>query len=202
MAALDWPVEVVAPVGAEAARTDGDTPEDLALRRSSAKAKEVAADRTGPSLVVGADTVVAFNGEVLGKPGTAADAERMLRLLRGRTHRVITGVTVIDVQSQRLSALSRSTDVAMRQYTDSEVAAYVASGEPFDKAGGYAVQDEAFRPAHRVDGCYLNVVGLPMCDLITLLERHGLVAPLRPEWGPPEECQGCPLRPEKGPTRR
>ena len=82
----------------------------------------------------------------------------------------------------------------MRRYSDAEVAAYVASGEPFDKAGGYAVQDPVFRPAEAVEGCYLNVVGLPLCEVARLLERLGVTPRLNPDWRIPEECVSCSFR--------
>ena len=81
----------------------------------------------------------------------------------------------------------------MRDYTDAEIADYVRSGEPFDKAGAYAVQDRVFKPAECLDGCYLNVVGLPLCELLDMLQRGGVDVTTRPGWRPPKECVGCPL---------
>ena len=78
----------------------------------------------------------------------------------------------------------------MRRYSDAEIAAYVATGEPYDKAGAYAAQDETFSPAERIEGCYLNVIGLPLCDVLLLLERIGARAALKPEWEIPDGCPG------------
>ena len=117
----------------------------------------------------------------------------MLLLLRGGVHAVVTGVTALDGRSGRWLSASKSTEVRMRHYSDQAIAAYVASGEPMDKAGAYAVQDERFRPAQEVHGCYLNVVGLPLCELVDLLAGLGMHRQLRRDWELPEECRNCPL---------
>ena len=108
--------------------------------------------------MLAADTQVVLDGESLGKPADGADAVRMLGALRGREHTVITGVTLLDAGPGRMRTSVRPSDVTMRRYSDAEIWAYVATGDPFDKAGAYAVQDVEFRPA-TVRGCYLNVVG-------------------------------------------
>jgi len=107
---------------------------------------------------------------------------------------VVTGVTAMDSESEATLGETRSTDVTMRRYSYEELEAYVASGDPMDKAGAYAVQAVSFRPADRVQGCYLNVVGLPLCDVVGLLAKLGADARLRPDWRPPDECLDCPLR--------
>lgn len=195
-AAFDTPVRPFAPVGGEASRRNGETPEELVRRLALAKARE-AAKQESRGLILAADTVVVLDGDVLGKPSTPAEAGQMLARLRGCVHRVVTGVTVLDAESGQASFSARSTDVTIRRYSDAEVESYVASGEPFDKAGAYAVQDRSFHPAESVDGCYLNVVGLPMCDVATLLEQQGAGVRLRPDWSPPSECRPCPLRPDE-----
>ena len=139
------------------------------------------------------DTVVVMDGEILGKPAGAEDATRMLRQLRGRSHSVVSGVTALDGASGRWLASARESRVTMREYSDQELAAYVASGGPFDKAGAYAVQDVDFHPASHVEGCYLNVVGLPLCEVATLLARLPTQARLRSDWTPPTQCVDCPL---------
>ena len=190
--ALDQPMEVLAPSNHEAARRSGEPPEDYVLRLALAKAREVA-KQTSDSVVLGADTAVVLDGEVRGKPANSPEATQMLRRLRGRTHRVVTGVVALDGDSGRRVASTRGTDVTMRRYSDGEVAAYVASGAPLDKAGAYAIQDSSFQPAESVEGCYLNVVGLPLCEVVTLLAQLGQSATLRPGWKPPVDCRDCPL---------
>jgi septum formation protein len=122
-------------------------------------------------VVLGADTTVTLDGEILGKPVDGADAARMLRLLSGRTHRVITGVAV--VTAERTEVATEVTAVRFLTLSDAEIAAYVATGEPLDKAGAYAIQGRAARWIPRVEGCYFNVVGLPIALVSVMLE--GLV---------------------------
>lgn len=125
-------------------------------------------DGTQPLTVLGADTTVTLDGAILGKPADEADAARMLRLLSGRIHRVITGVAVVTESSAQVAA--ESTAVEFLPLSDSEIAAYVASGEPMDKAGAYAIQGRAARWIPRIEGCYFNVVGLPVALVSQLLE--------------------------------
>lgn len=157
-----------------------------------ALAKARAARPEPDEMVVAADTLVAVAGEVLGKPSTEPDAWRMLRALRGRSHTVFTGVALRD-SDDRVWGAAVATTVHFRSYSDAEVEAYVASGEPFDKAGAYAVQDERFHPASEVVGCYLNVVGLPLCAVERGLETLGVSVPCPPSGGrervPP--CSFC-----------
>jgi septum formation protein len=136
----------------------GESPEDHVRRLAREKAERVAA--RPEEVVLGADTVVVIDGETLGKPLDAADAARMLRALSGREHRVLTAIclrnasrTVVDVESTRVRFTPLSED---------EIAEYVASGEAMDKAGAYAIQGRASRFIDRVEGCYFNVVGLPI----------------------------------------
>ncbi len=118
--------------------------------------------------VLGADTTVTLDNHMLGKPEDAADAARMLRLLSGRTHRVITGVAV--VTTRRVEVAAEVTGVSFLTLSDEEIAAYVATGEPMDKAGAYGIQGRAARWIPRVEGCYFNVVGLPLALVTTMLE--------------------------------
>jgi septum formation protein len=123
----------------------------------------------GASLVVvGADTTVTLDGEILGKPADGADAARMLRLLSGRTHRVITGIAV--VTAARTEVAAEVTGVRFLTLSESEIAGYVATGEPMDKAGAYAIQGRAARWIPRIVGDYFNVVGLPISLVSTMLE--------------------------------
>lgn len=149
----------------------GEAPEDLVRRLSLAKARAAALTCREPALVVGADTVVVFEGRVLGKPVDVADARRMLRAMRGKAHRVCSAVSVVDMAGGREATWLAETQVRMRPYSDGEIEDYLATGDPFDKAGGYAIQHPGFRPAESVVGCYANVMGLPLCLLAYGLEQ-------------------------------
>ena len=141
-----------------------------AMRLAAAKARSVASE-SGLSLVIAADTVVDLDGRSMGKPETKQEASEMLEALRGRSHAVTTGLAVATPGLGDILSGYETTIVHMRRYTGDEVNAYVASGDPFDKAGGYAVQNPDFAPAERVEGCYLNVVGLPLCRLSELITK-------------------------------
>ena len=132
------------------------------------------AGRGGENLaVLGADTTVVLDSMILGKPADAADAARMLRLLSGRSHRVITGVALATAGGVEVAA--EVTAVRFLSLSDGEIADYVASGEPMDKAGAYAVQGRAARWIPRIDGCYFNVMGLPLALVCALLEGCGIL---------------------------
>ena len=122
--------------------------------------------------VLGADTTVTIDGQILAKPLDAADAARMLRLLSGRTHRVLTGVALVTAEATEVAA--EATAVRFLSLTDEEIAAYVATGEPTDKAGAYAIQGRAARWIPRIEGCYFNVVGLPLALVTAMLEARGV----------------------------
>ena len=192
MKALDLPVEWVVPDGDEGSPRAGESPREFVMRLSLEKARQ-GGGRSSDAVTVGADTAVVAGNEVLGKPANPDEAAQILWLLRGGVHAVVTGVTALDGRSGRWLSASKSTEVRMRHYSDQAIAAYVASGEPMDKAGAYAVQDERFRPAQEVHGCYLNVVGLPLCELVDLLAGLGMHRQLRRDWELPEECRNCPL---------
>ena len=170
VAGLGVPFEVVPPEVEES--PDGEPPEELVRRLALAKAQAAALRHSG-RVVVGADTTVVLEGRILGKPRDDAEAVDMLRSLRGREHRVITGVALVYGEPGISLVEYCESTVAMRDYSDQEIEDYVAAGEAQDKAGGYGVQDEGFHPAARVDGCYTNVVGLPLCTVASLLERAG-----------------------------
>jgi len=144
--------------------------------------------------VLAADTVVVHGGTILGKPHDAAEARQMLRRLRGESHRVITAVAVIP-RGRRVALLRHpQTEVTMRRYTDEEIEASISRGDPFDKAGGYAIQDEILRAVRRYEGCYCNVVGLPLWTTVELLKRAGVDITIEAGSLLPQ-CEGCPLRP-------
>ena len=119
-------------------------------------------------MVLGADTTVTLDNAILGKPEDAADAARMLRLLSGRTHRVVTGVALVTEKGAEVAA--EVTAVRFLTLSDEEIAEYVATGEPMDKAGAYAIQGRAARWIPRIEGCYFNVMGLPLALVSSLLE--------------------------------
>jgi septum formation protein len=144
-----------------------------------------AADR----LVITADTTVLLNDVVLGKPRNQVHARELLLALRGRLHYVVTGVAVsglVDGKFQMRSA-SCITPVRMRAYSEAEIAAYIATGDPMDKAGAYGIQHPSFQPTARIDGCYLNVVGLPLCVLVDLLAEFNVYPTV-----PPRSTTACP----------
>ena len=134
-----------------------------------------------------------LDGRVLGKPSSAAEAVEMLRSLRGREHRVVTAVALMDAATSEQAHAHRVSRVVMRAYSDDEIAAYVDSGDPMDKAGAYAVQSTDFAPAAEVRGCYLNVVGLPVCTLVKLADAFGvrLTPALAGAWPELARCPEC-----------
>lgn len=162
----------------------GEKPRDCAERLAREKAIAAFAQHSGQP-VLGADTIVVIDGEILGKPRDEADAMRMLRLLSGRTHQVITGVCLAGSQlrtgNQKLETgfeetRSEVTLVTMTTLTDDDIRAYIATGEPMDKAGAYAIQGRASRWIPRIEGDYFNVVGLPVALVHSMLQKYGLAA--------------------------
>ena len=145
--------------------------------------------------VLAADTVVIHGGAILGKPRDAAEATEMLRRLRGGSHRVMTAVAVIPRGGRAALLRHPETEVTMRPCTDAEIEASIARGDPFDKAGAYAIQDPLLRPVESYSGCYCNVVGLPLWTAAELLKRAGVdITHISPAHMLPQ-CASCPLRP-------
>ena len=151
----------------------GETATDMARRLAAAKAELVAARAVGPAIVIAADTVVALDGAVMGKPRTSDDARHMLEKLSGRTHSVITGVALVRLPDVERREFTEITQVHFTALSDEEILRYLSSGEPFDKAGAYAIQGVAGRFIPRIDGCYFNVVGLPLARLCRELTALG-----------------------------
>jgi len=147
-------------------------PEELAERLALAKARDVAA-RHADGLVIGADTVVARHGRLYGKPRDEAEAAAMLRDLRGGPHRVVTGIAVVRASDGAVRSAVVPATVVMRPYGDADIAAYVATGEPMDKAGAYAIQGIAGRWIGKIEGDYFNVVGLPVAKVYRILKQSG-----------------------------
>lgn len=150
----------------------GERPSEMVARLSLAKAQAVAQRRPG-GWVVASDTVVVFEGQPLGKPAHAQEAEAMLRRLRGAPHVVYSGIVLWDGASGRRLADLAETTVWMRAYDERELAAYIASGDPLDKAGAYGIQNRDFHPVERVEGCYASVMGFPLCHLYRMLAAWG-----------------------------
>lgn len=190
----------------------GEAPGIYVQRMAEVKASaayEIVLDRANPEdLIIGADTAVVdwrpdvtgdqdhnpgdqLNGQkiggyrILGKPVNSHEAKKMLRELRGRTHQVYSAIVVKQVKDGRSIADVCITDVPMRNYSDEEVSTYVASGDPLDKAGAYAIQHIGFNPVYNLQGCYANVMGLPLCHLTRMLKRAGL----DPSTDVPLSCQ-------------
>ena len=151
-------------------------PTEAVVALALAKARAVAAGAPRGALVLGADTEVALDGRVFGKPVDAAEAMGMLRALRGRLHEVITGLALVEAGGAREETLAVTSRVRMRDYAEGEIAAYVDTGEPFDKAGAYAVQGLGGRLVAEVTGSMSNVVGLPLEATGELLRRWGVLS--------------------------
>lgn len=145
----------------------------LAQSLALTKARAVAA-LTDEGVVIAADTVVCVDGELLGKPAGPREAAGMLQRLSGRSHQVLTGIAVISLPDGTTRCHVERTEVAMRRIRPEEIDWYLASGEPYDKAGGYGIQGKAAVFVEKLEGCYFNVVGLPLAALCRLLEDAGV----------------------------
>jgi septum formation protein len=150
---------------------NGEPPDELVYRLASAKVARGASEFPD-AIVIAADTIGVLDGTILGKPRDSDDAIRMLKMLRERPHIVYSGIAVAR-ETQRLIRVATTT-VWMRDYSDAEIATYVATGDPLDKAASYAIQHNGFRPVARIDGCQANVMGLPLCDLHVMLREVGV----------------------------
>ena len=157
----------------EETRRPNETPETMVQRLAEEKAVAGAAGVAGAALVIGADTAVVCERAVLGKPASPADAQRMLHLLAGRTHKVVTGLSVLRLPDRGLRVELESTRVAFAPLTEQDIEEYIASGEPLDKAGAYGIQGRAGRFVTRIEGCYFNVVGLPLARLCRMMSELG-----------------------------
>ena len=144
----------------------------LAEAKAGLVAREFGAGRDSV-IVLGADTAVVLDHEIFGKPGDAASARSMLQALSGRTHRVLTGISLVSIADGATRTAVESTEVTLAPLTPEEIEDYIRSGEPFDKAGGYAIQGRAGRYITRIEGCFFNVVGLPLARLYALLRSLG-----------------------------
>ncbi|MBN1537090.1 MAG: septum formation protein Maf [Anaerolineales bacterium] len=173
-----WPFEVVSGEVDERP-TPSESSREYVLRLAQEKAKAGGVQRMAGDVVVAADTAVVDheNGAelILGKPQDALEAESMLGWLRGRIHRVYSGIAVLRIDDDLLESDVCCTAVPMRHYSDDEMLAYIATGDPLDKAGAYAIQHPDFHPVENLSGCYANVMGLPLCHLTRILASMGLL---------------------------
>jgi septum formation protein len=151
----------------------GESPNDYVHRLACAKVELVAARSVGPGIVIGADTVVVLDGQIIGKPRSAEDARRTLELLSGRTHSVVTGVMLIRLPDAERRGFVETTQVQFSAISPEEILRYLATDEPYDKAGAYAIQGRAGRYIPRIEGCYFNVVGMPLARLWQALSSLG-----------------------------
>lgn len=150
-----------------------ESPHELVQRLADAKAELVAARAVGPAIVLAADTEVVLDGRIFGKPRSAGDARRMLENLSGRTHSVLTGVSLIRLPDAERRQFVETTSVHFSPLDPEEISRYLATGEPHDKAGGYAIQGRAGRYIPRIEGDYFNIVGLPLARVVQALADLG-----------------------------
>ena len=169
---LTRPVQVVVADVDERAVWDPD-PAGYVLAVARLKARKVTTLAGGDGFVVAADTMVVLDGQMLGKPDSQEEAWEMLHRLRGQVHQIYTAVVVVDLRSGREVSDVAQLTISFRNYSDQEIADYIATGDPLDKAGAYAIQHPVFRPVIAFDGCYAGVVGLPLCHLTRLLRQLG-----------------------------
>lgn len=174
LSTIGYPFEVLES-GVVEIEPPGMSPEDAAQFLASLKAGQVGqTEKRDGAIILAADTVIDLDGRILGKPEDALDAVEILNQLGGRTHKVITGVCIVSSDNGKRSSFSVSSGVTMRPYTEAEIRHYVASGEPLDKAGAYAVQGLGAGMVASVRGCYNNVVGLPLCEVVCHLLSFGV----------------------------
>ena len=178
LAGLGWNFEVIPPQVDEK-KIDGEPPAELVKRLAEEKASSVASRFLG-NWVLGADTVVALEGRILGKPNSEGEAAEMIAELSGRTQSVFTGVALIAPDGRKLIN-AEETRVTFRPLGKEDILAYIALGESMDKAGAYAIQERGTLLAERIDGCYFNIVGLPLFRVSQMFAEMGIA--LSEQWG-------------------
>lgn len=189
LAGLEFSVIVA---GVDESLQANESPASYVLRLAETKARAVAA--VPDQIVLASDTTVVDGNHILGKPQDAAEARAMLTQLRGRTHQVYTGIALLRKSDDTLLTALSVTDVPMRNYSDEELNTYIATGDPLDKAGAYAIQHPEFKPVAHMDGCFAGVMGLPLCHVLRLLRQLGI----NPQADLPAQCQtlleySCPV---------
>lgn len=150
-----------------------ETPQQHVERLANAKAELTAARAVGPAIIIAADTVVTLDGQILGKPRSTEEARHMLELFSGRTHAVVTGVSLIRLPEMERRQFVETTLVHFARLSRDEISRYLATEEPYDKAGAYAIQGHAGRFVPRIEGCYFNIVGLPLAHVAAALRELG-----------------------------
>jgi MAF protein len=188
-----WTFSVL-PVEVDENPRQGESGAKYVLRLAESKARASAAHIAGQAVVIAADTCVVDGKDLLGKPVDGLEAETILRRLRGRVHQVYSALAVLRMPDETLLTDLCITDVPMRDYSDQEMIKYISSGDPLDKAGAYAIQHSGFHPVEGIQGCYANVMGLPLCHLLRTLRRLGI----SPQVDLPAACQSeldyrCPV---------
>ena len=191
LALTDWNF-VVSIADIDESQLENELPADYVLRLAEEKARAIHAE--ADSLILASDTTVVAGQAILGKPKDDAEAVKMLTQLRGRTHQVYTGVALLRKSDDSLLTDLCVTDVPMRAYSDEEIRDYVATGDPLDKAGAYAIQHAGFSPVASMDGCYASVMGLPLCHVTRMMRKMGI----QPDADVPLNCQklleyDCPV---------
>jgi septum formation protein len=172
----------------------GEHPRDYVIRLARAKAEEVSRIVGGSGFFLAADTIVVDNDAILGKPSDQQEAFSMLKGLRGHTHQVYSGMVLRRAHKNQAVSDLCVIDVPMRDYSDQEINAYVATGDPLDKAGAYAIQHDGFHPVENMQGCYAGVMGLPLCHLVRMFRRMDVTL----NENVPSQCQAelnydCPV---------
>ena len=191
LALADWMFSVVVADVDESTRAN-ESPADYVLRLAETKARAISAH--ADQIILAADTTVVDGGDILGKPKDNVEAFAMLTRLRGHTHQVYTGVALLRLSDGLLLKELSVTDVPMRDYSDEEIRAYIATGDPLDKAGAYAIQHSQFSPVASMDGCYASVMGLPLCHVVRMMRKMSI----EPNANVPVNCQSlleyeCPV---------
>ncbi len=168
----------VIPSRADEHGVEGERPEEHVIRLSLDKAREVSTrDDIEARWIIGSDTIVLRDNDILGKPVDAEEAAQMLRSLSGRTHQVLSGYAILDRRTGENRTAAVTTRVTFRSLTDAEITGYIATSEPVDKAGAYAIQGLGAFMVSRIEGSYTNVVGLPLCEVVQALEALGAPMP-------------------------
>lgn len=193
LALADWNF-IVSVADIDESVRENESPADYVLRLAETKARAIAHGMDADRIVLAADTTVVDGRDILGKPGDDAEAFDMLTRLRGRTHQVYTGIALLRAGDGSLLTDLCVTDVPMRNYSDEEIREYIASGDPFDKAGAYAIQHAEFHPVENLSGCFASVMGLPLCHVTRLLRKMNV----NPNADVPAHCQkylkyDCPV---------
>ena len=174
---LGTPVDFVVPEYTEEPTYESENPASYAVRMSESKVLVSSEDQESGTIIIGSDTVVCIDNVILGKPRNDDHAEYMLRLLRNKEHDIHTALSVLWKNKHQLTSTNVITGVRMRDYSDMDIARYIASGDPTDKAGGYAIQNKEFPLVENLEGCYTSAIGLPLCYLTETLTKIGVQLP-------------------------